>query len=241
MKTSKSQQEQTKRDILRAAVDLITEHGFDQTSMKQIARAAGIGDATIYKYFPTKEKLLLGYYDLCIAIAIEQTSETPSFADYTLQERLQRLVDSLLELFLADREFVAISRAIVSKSPLLVLGDKLPGKLAIKTLVLDFLQTAEDNNEIPPCEFKNMIAGFFGDYVFAVVGYWLNDESEEFSDTTQLVDLTLAILALTLKSGVINKLAELISFLIRNQLSRLMQNGSGLLDILKLAKQGLSK
>ena len=118
MKISKSQQEQTRRQIIRTAVDLMTEHGYDASTMKQIARAAGIGDATIYKYFPTKEKLMLGYYELCIEIVLEQTLETPGFSEFGLQERLQRLVDALLELLLADREFVAITRSVVGKSPL---------------------------------------------------------------------------------------------------------------------------
>ncbi len=241
MKISKSQQEQTRREIIRAAVDLMTEHGYDASTMKQIARAAGIGDATIYKYFPTKEKLMLGYYELCIAIVLEQTLETPGFAEFGLQERLQRLVDALLELLLADREFVAITREVVGKSPLLMMRDNMPGQQVLKEQVVAFIDAAEQSGEIAACDFKNMLGGLFGDYLFAVIAYWLKDESEEFSDTTQLVDLTLAVLVLALKSGVVNKLSELAGFLVRNQLSRLMQNGSGILDLLKLAKRGLAK
>lgn len=241
MKISKSQQEQTRRQIIRTAVDMMTEHGYDATTMKQIARAAGIGDATIYKYFPTKEKLMLGYYELCIEIVLEQTLETPGFDEFGLQERLQRLVDALLELLLADREFVAITRSVVGKSPLLMMRDNMPGQQALKEQVVAFIDAAEQSGEIAVCDFKNMLGGLFADYLFAVIAYWLKDESEEFSDTTQLVDLTLAILVLALKSGVVNKLSELAGFLLRNQLSRLMQNGSGILDMLKLAKRGLGK
>ena len=241
MKISKSQQEETRRLIIRTAVDLMTEQGYDETTMKQIARAAGIGDATIYKYFPNKEKLMLGYYQLCINITLEQTLETTGFEEFGLQERLQRLVDALLELLLADREFVAITRGVVGKSPLLMLRDNMPGQRELKEQVVAFIEAAEKAGEIAACDFKNLLAGLFADYLFAVIAYWLNDESEEFSDTTQLVDLTLAILVLALKSGLVNKASELAGFLVRNQLSRLMQNGSGILDIVKLAKRGLGK
>jgi len=241
MKISKSQQEETRRLIIRTAVDLMTEQGYDETTMKQIARAAGIGDATIYKYFPSKEKLMLGYYQLCINIALEQTLETAGFEEFGLQERLQRLVDALLELLLADREFVAITRSLVGKSPLLMMRDNMPGQRELKEQVVAFIEAAEKTGEIATCDFKNLLAGLFADYLFAVIAYWLNDESEEFSDTTQLVDLTLAILVLALKSGLINKASELAGFLVRNQLSRVMQNGSGILDILKLAKRGMGK
>ncbi len=238
MKTSKSQQEQTRRHVIRTAVDMITEHGYDATTMKQIAREAGIGDATIYKYFPSKEKLLLAYYELCIEIVLELTLDTPGLEQFGLQERLQRLVDALLELLLADREFVEITRTIVGKSPLLMMRDNMPGQQALRGQVVKFIDAAEQSGEIAACDFKNLVGGLFADYLFAVIAYWLKDESEEFSDTTQLVDLTLAVLVLALKSGVVNKLSELAGFLIRNQLSRLMQNGSGLLDMLKLAKRG---
>lgn len=241
MKISKSQQEETRRLIIRTAVDLMTEQGYDETTMKQIARAAGIGDATIYKYFPSKEKLMLGYYQLCINLALEQTLETTGFEEFGLQERLQRLVDALLELLLADREFVAITRSLVGKSPLLMMRDNMPGQRELKEQVVTFIEAAEKTGEIAACDFKNLLAGLFADYLFAVIAYWLNDESEEFSDTTQLVDLTLAILVLALKSGLINKASELAGFLVRNQLSRVMQNGSGILDILKLAKRGMGK
>ena len=48
MKKSKLQQ-QTRRDLIGAAVALMTEHGYEATTMKQIAHAAGVGDATVYK------------------------------------------------------------------------------------------------------------------------------------------------------------------------------------------------
>ena len=49
MKTTRQQQDATRRQIVASAVDLMTRQGFDGTTMKDIARAAGIGDATIYK------------------------------------------------------------------------------------------------------------------------------------------------------------------------------------------------
>lgn len=241
MKTSKSQQEQTRRNLIRTAVDLMTDQGYEATTMKQIARAAEIGDATIYKYFATKEKILFAYYELAIQIVLELTRETPGWDEYSLQEKLQRLVDALLELLLADREFVQITRDIFGKSPLLMMRDNMPGQSLLRQEILGMLNAAEEAQQIAPCDFKNLIAGLFGDYLFAVIAYWLKDESDEFSNTTQLVDMTLAILVLALQSGMINKVTELVSFMLRNQLSRMMQHGSGLLDILKLVRQGMGK
>ena len=47
MKTTRQQQDATRRQIVASAVDLMTRQGFDGTTMKDIARAAGIGDSDI--------------------------------------------------------------------------------------------------------------------------------------------------------------------------------------------------
>ncbi|MBK6295951.1 MAG: helix-turn-helix transcriptional regulator [Rhodoferax sp.] len=47
MRVSKTQQANNQRAIIAAAVELMTQHGFEATTMKQIARAANLGDATI--------------------------------------------------------------------------------------------------------------------------------------------------------------------------------------------------
>lgn len=239
MKTTKAQQEKTRRHIIRTAVDLITLQGYDDTTMKQLAREAGIGDATIYKYFPTKERILLDYFELNIADALKQLDDTLDLPQYTLHEKLQLLVDGVLEGLLPDREFVEIARAVVRKSPFALMRDDMQSQKLVKERVAALIAEAEDSGEIAPCDFKPLIGGLFTDYLFAIILYWLKDESDEFSDTTQLVDLTLGILTLALKSGVMNKMSELATFLLRSQMARMMQHSSGLLDLLKTARRGM--
>ncbi|WP_292022816.1 TetR/AcrR family transcriptional regulator [Maritimibacter sp. UBA3975] len=48
-----------KRLAILAALDCFSETGFDGTSTKMIAQRAGIGEATIFRHFPTKRDLLL--------------------------------------------------------------------------------------------------------------------------------------------------------------------------------------
>lgn len=51
--------ERTRAAILHAALDLFAEQGFDLTTMEQIATDSQIGIATLYRYFPTKDGILL--------------------------------------------------------------------------------------------------------------------------------------------------------------------------------------
>lgn len=238
MRITKSQQAKNQRAIIQAAVDLMTQHGFEATTMKQIARAAKLGDATIYKYFPSKEKLVLAYFEQAIADALLQFQKTKGQEGFTLHERMQLLVDSLLEILLADREFVAVARTLVERAPMLLLGDELPGKPRLKEAFLQMLTQAESAGEIAACGFKPSAAGLMADYVYGVMAYWLRDESEASGDTTQLVDLSLGVLVLTLRSGLVDKLLELGGFVLRSQLARLMHNGTGLMDLLQVARRG---
>lgn len=48
-----------KKAALVAAMDLFSKDGFDGTSTVDIAKAAGISQATIFKYFHTKQDLML--------------------------------------------------------------------------------------------------------------------------------------------------------------------------------------
>lgn len=240
MRTSRTQQAKTHRLIIRATVELMTQHGFDGTTMKQIARAAELGDATIYKYFPSKEKLVMAYFEQAVADALEQMSRTKGQDSFTLQERMQLLIDSLLEILLADREFVAVARRLIERTPMLLLGEALPGKLALKAAFIQMLEQAETTGEIAACGFKPSLAGLTADYVYAVIAYWLRDDSDAFGNTTQMVDLSLGVLVLALRSGLIDKVLELGGFMVRSQLARLMQDGGGLLDLLRTARSAMS-
>lgn len=46
--------------IIDAAIEVISEDGFQRTTIKQIASKAGIADGTIYNYFKNKDDILLG-------------------------------------------------------------------------------------------------------------------------------------------------------------------------------------
>ncbi len=55
----KQQMEQRSRQILNAALDLFCEKGIEDTSVEEAAKAAGVGPATIYRYFETKAELAI--------------------------------------------------------------------------------------------------------------------------------------------------------------------------------------
>ena len=55
----KQQMEQRTQQILHTALKLFCEKGIEYTSVEEIAKAAGVGPATIYRYFETKAQLAI--------------------------------------------------------------------------------------------------------------------------------------------------------------------------------------
>lgn len=55
--------ELTRRQILDAAQELFSEHGYQETSLGDIAAFIGIGRTTLYEYFKDKEDLLASLVD----------------------------------------------------------------------------------------------------------------------------------------------------------------------------------
>ena len=49
----------TEQTIVEKSIALFKEHGFDQVSVKQIAKAAVVSEKTVFNYFPYKELIVL--------------------------------------------------------------------------------------------------------------------------------------------------------------------------------------
>ncbi|MGW1995245.1 TetR/AcrR family transcriptional regulator [Embleya sp. NPDC001921] len=75
--------------IVRAALPLVIEHGSAVTT-RQVARAAGIGEGTIFRVFADKEELL----DACVSEAL---SPAHALAELALVPMEQPLVHRLTE------------------------------------------------------------------------------------------------------------------------------------------------
>ncbi|MBI1921883.1 MAG: TetR/AcrR family transcriptional regulator [Geobacter sp.] len=91
-----------KRDeIVRAALELIAEHGFHGAPMAMVAERAGVGAGTIYRYFENKDVLIAELYeeleDKIYAVLLEgYPTEKP------MRERFLHLGKTLLRFFIEN-------------------------------------------------------------------------------------------------------------------------------------------
>ena len=61
--------------ILDTAGALVAEHGLLSVTMSRVAEKAGIGRATLYKYFPDVEAVLLAWHERHVSVHLEHLAE----------------------------------------------------------------------------------------------------------------------------------------------------------------------
>lgn len=224
MKISAEVKAQTRIRLLNAAVDVITEKGFKQASMREIAQRADVGDATIYNYFPTKEKLLYGYCLYVQEQVMESLKSIENFHEFTLGEQLHQLVETELRIWLPAREFLQEVFTLTYASPGTGHEHLKETRELFTTMVVDLLDAATEAGEMPDQPYRDLLPRLFWDYMSAIMAYWLEDDSEEFSNTTQLVDQSIDIAEQLLLSGLIGKTLDMLSFLFRTHLLSQLTN-----------------
>jgi AcrR family transcriptional regulator len=215
MKVSKSAKEKTKIAILNSAVELIIKQGFKATTLREIAKNAGVSNPTIYNYFPTKESLIYGYIEQKHKEAYEILQNNSDFVNYSLREQLQSLIESELELYLEDREFILEIFEIAFSGGWQKLNNIYNTNELFINMVQDMLDIAIEANEINKPPFLEYLPQLFWDYYIMVVAYWVKDSSEMFEDTTEFIDHSLGVIEALLKSDILSKATDLGLFLFK--------------------------
>lgn len=88
----------TKKAIIAAAVTLFTSKGYEETSIEELAKEAGIGKSTIYTYFSTKSEIFLAFCDDELEYIHQELAEKCG--------DLKTLLDQILALYMGEFRFV---------------------------------------------------------------------------------------------------------------------------------------
>ena len=101
-KTVTAKGEDTRERIYHAALTLFRSRGFDATTMRDIAAAAEMSLGAAYHYFPSKDAIVLAYYD---RVSKEHTRRVANEAtnDKPLAARLAIALHSKIEILRDDR------------------------------------------------------------------------------------------------------------------------------------------
>ncbi|MFB7113274.1 TetR family transcriptional regulator [Streptomyces sp. NPDC056190] len=99
-----SKSEQTRALILETAMRLFQERGYDKTTMRAIAKEAGVSVGNAYYYFEGKEHLIQGFYDRIAAEHREAVREVLA-RETDLEARLAGVLTAWLDIATPYHEF----------------------------------------------------------------------------------------------------------------------------------------
>ena len=192
VKTTKG--ERTKAAILDAALELFMESGYDGTTMRAIARRAGVSVGNAYYYFPSKEHLIQGYYERShvehLAACEEGLGELTRFRD-----RLEHVLRKKIEVSDATHDFAGklFQTAADPKSPLNPFSDEsLPVRNGAVALMARVVEGADVR---VPRDLAAELPELLWMYEMSIVLFWIHDPSEGRRRTYKLIERTAEIVA----------------------------------------------
>jgi AcrR family transcriptional regulator len=90
--------EEHRRAVRDATLDttaaLVGQHGLRSVTMSQIAQETGIGRATLYKYYPDVESILVAWHERLIAAHLREFAEIRDRADVPARDRLEAVLQA---------------------------------------------------------------------------------------------------------------------------------------------------
>jgi AcrR family transcriptional regulator len=162
---------QRTRDRLQGvALRLIDEQGFEQTTVEQIAQAAGVSHMTFFRYFPTKESVVLDDpFDPALGAAVAATPRDRP----PLVRACQGLRAAVSALELPEEEQVRTRVRIGASSPALLAG-MWANTVATQDVVAQALTT--DPEESPGLAARVAAAAAVGALTAAVLAWSSSDD-----------------------------------------------------------------
>src|SRR4030095_2401140 len=188
--------------IVKAALNLFQNKGFDGTTTRAIARKAGIAEGTVFNYFRTKEDIALYFFEQEVAHAVAAVRDNPRLRKAPLEEKLFALVQSQLE-YLAPYERFIGAALLHALKPTSGLGPFSHRAMELRHRYLGFVEDLIE--ESIPKQKQNPLAFLapevFWIYYVGTLLYWLYDSSEGKQNTLAFLDRSLTIGVTLLRKG----------------------------------------
>jgi len=213
----------TRQQILEAALELFQTRGFDATTMRQIARRAGVAVGATYYYFKTKEELVLGYYADSQQAAEARHQESLA-QDWDFKRRMTEIVTHRLELLRPYRGFISVlARRIDPQHAISPFGAQ---TRELRQRAIQMISEAMAHSGLKPSRtLAPHLPALLWLYQMGIVFFWIHDASPAQQNTHRLLEVSLGVLLTAIR-------------LSKNPLMR--KTNKGLAQLMELIEETLS-
>ena len=184
--------EGTRRRIYEAALEMFRDKGFEQTTMRDIARQAGVALGAAYYYFSSKEAIVLAFYQEMQESGHQATLDAMS-AHRKLRDRIQVVLDKRFDLLEPNLKFLG---ALFKHSP--DAGDPLSPfseeTRPIREKAIELFRVAVEGGSVKmPPDLMPHLPRLLWLYQLSLVLFWIYDRSAGKTRTKLLTEKSLAL------------------------------------------------
>jgi AcrR family transcriptional regulator len=179
--------EHTKRLIVDVAMRLFREQGYEQTTMRAIAREAGVSVGNAYYYFASKENLIEAFYEDTQVRHIELAAPVLA-ASTDFGQRLRGTMNAGIDALAPYHEFAGkfFKTAAEPTSPLHPLSDaSTPARL---TSIGLFGRVLSGSSAKVDPELRDELPELLWLAYLGVILFWVHDQSPDQLKTRVLID-----------------------------------------------------
>jgi AcrR family transcriptional regulator len=191
-KTQPTKSDVTRNRILKSALDLFRAQGFEETTMRQIAAQAEVAGGAAYYYFPSKDAIVLAFYDQAQK-DMEPLIQEALVASSDLRQRIQDLIEVKLRYFEGSRPFLgALASRTDPAHPLSPFSKET--KEIRDSDIAHFKEALEGSRVSIPKDMENDLPGILWMYQMGILLFWIYDRSEHQQRTRTLLDKSLHVI-----------------------------------------------
>lgn len=168
------QKQETRRCILQAAKGLFQGSGYETTTMRELARVAGLGLGTLFKHFPDKPSILIATFEDELAGLIDEAFAACSPVD--IHRQLAQVVAAIYRYYAENPGF---SRVLVKESLFIqgVAGDVVGAQTrCLLERIYVLLDAAAARGEIAPLGSPECAKAVFWSFYLTGLTLGLRDE-----------------------------------------------------------------
>ena len=180
--------EETGRRILDSALELFRQEGFDSTTMRDIARKAGVATGAAYYYYPSKDAIVMDFYQRSCA-EMQPKIEAALEGVVGLEARLRKLIHVKFVHFAPNR---GVLRALLRNGadPRHPLSPFSTHTKEIRDIDLAwFRRILVDCGMRIPRDLETHLPVVLWFFQMGVIFFWVIDESPDQGRTARLLEL----------------------------------------------------
>jgi len=100
---TEEEQEKRRHEIFHKVVNVFLKKGFQETSMREIADAAGLGKSTLYDYFKTKDEILVYFFEDQLNDLLKE-AQMIALKNLSADKRLRQIMENYIENLQANKK-----------------------------------------------------------------------------------------------------------------------------------------